>query len=235
MLPRPCDRPDKDEARYQSLGTTRGVGLDDRCTTPADLPDPLSVSLSRAREWPRHHPQGCRMLPVPDHEGPFVLRTYFGDQSAWEALQSAVHGADPDGGSGYVGFVDDLAYRDLTAEQFAELMPQGDNDPTFLLLADERAVMDKEYPILVLDLYEEGRGRSRPRGIASSWRVGWNAMNAKDAERARLCGGCACHSRARCGGQPRSTRVADGRTRARWLSQQSRRSKGHLPILVGGL
>ncbi|MFF8944375.1 DUF6924 domain-containing protein [Streptomyces sp. NPDC014864] len=90
------------------------------------------------------------------------------------ALRSAVHGADPDGGSGYVGFVDDLAYRDLTAEQFAELMPQGDNDPTFLLLADEGAVMDKEYPILVLDLYEEGRGRSFRVNASELWPVGAN-------------------------------------------------------------
>ncbi|MCX4508988.1 hypothetical protein OHA27_01455 [Streptomyces sp. NBC_01619] len=114
------------------------------------------------------------MLPVPDREDPFVLRTYFGDQPAWEAIQSAVLGADPEGGSGYVSFVDDPAYRDLIAEQFTELMPQGDDDPTFLLLADKRAMTDKEYPILVLDLYEEGRGRSFRVTASELWSVGAN-------------------------------------------------------------
>ncbi|MGW9033019.1 DUF6924 domain-containing protein [Streptomyces sp. NPDC055722] len=114
------------------------------------------------------------MLPVPDREDPFVLRTYFGDHPAWEALQSAILGADPEGGRSSVGFVDDLAYRDLTAEQFTELMPQGDHDPTFLLLADERAMTDKEYPILVLDLFEEGRGQSFRVTASELWSIGAN-------------------------------------------------------------
>src|SRR5262249_1272043 len=55
-----------------------------------------------------------------------------------------------------------------------ELMPQGDHDPTFLLLADERAMTDKEYPILVLDLFEAGRGQSFRVTASELWSIGAN-------------------------------------------------------------
>ena len=82
-----------------------------------------------------------------------VIRTEFDDEGAWEAICELIRQPQPDGIGGqfyaYVTFVDDPAFRDLTAQELLERVP---DYRSFLMIVDKGAVQSPEYPILVIDL-----------------------------------------------------------------------------------
>jgi hypothetical protein len=100
------------------------------------------------------------MITVPASEVPLVIRTDFSDQEAWEACRSVIETPSTEGPSAIVEFLDDPSYRDITVQQFLELGREEEDARTFLLLTDRQTLASDEYPILVLELAEEGRGRT---------------------------------------------------------------------------
>jgi len=58
----------------------------------------------------------------------------------------------------YVEFIDDPAFRDLTEKELIALVPENFGH-SFLMVVDAVTIRSPEYPILVVDLYDE-RGRS---------------------------------------------------------------------------
>lgn len=92
-------------------------------------------------------------MQLPKTENPLVLRTDFSDQSAWERICAAIR--EPvDDFRAYVEFVDDVAYRNMTKEQLLQLVPI-DYPHSFLILVDQTATSLPEFPLLIVDLYEE--------------------------------------------------------------------------------
>ena len=74
----------------------------------------------------------------------------------------------------YVHFVDDAAFRDLSEEDLLARVPD-DFGHSFLMVVDEAALRAPEYPILVLDLYDE-KGRSF-RAIPSEIQIIENSLS----------------------------------------------------------
>jgi hypothetical protein len=95
-------------------------------------------------------------MKLPTSEKALLVRTGFSDQRAWEKLKAAV--SDP--GDAFVfnmEIVDDRTNTEATVEQLLEALPE--NYPhSFILVADDAAVSQPDYPLLVVDLLEE-RGR----------------------------------------------------------------------------
>ena len=95
------------------------------------------------------------MKQLPETEDPLVLRTDFSNQSAWEAIRAEIQ--KPVGLFRFranVQFIDDTAFRDLTKEQLLELIPK-DYDHSFIMLVDQVAISHPEFPLLIIDLYDE--------------------------------------------------------------------------------
>ena len=94
-------------------------------------------------------------MELPEQMGsPFVIRTNFADEAAWEALCAALR--KPDDELGYVAnvaCVSDPRYAGLTVEQLTALAPKGPLE--FLFLADRVALTHPEQPLLVVDLDDE--------------------------------------------------------------------------------
>ncbi|CAG0936761.1 hypothetical protein TFLX_05650 [Thermoflexales bacterium] len=93
-------------------------------------------------------------------ENSLVLRTDFSDDGVWDALRTAIE--EPAGEFGfraYVDFVSDPAYANISLADLLTLISPG-SDHTFIFVVDQRAISDPEHPILVIDLFEEQRGRS---------------------------------------------------------------------------
>jgi Domain of unknown function (DUF6924) len=98
-----------------------------------------------------------------------VLRTDFSDQTAWEALLTAIATPDEDEFMAYVEYVEDPAYRDLTSEQALALVPEEFGHP-ILIVADRAALASPEMPLLVIDLREE-RGREIRVAVENLWSI----------------------------------------------------------------
>jgi hypothetical protein len=113
------------------------------------------------------------VIILPDTENSLVVRTDFSDQQAWEACRSAIEtsAVEATGEAGtFVEFLDNPEYRDITVQQFLELLPEEDAG-TYLMLADQQTMASDEYPILVLDLFEEGRGTTARVASSQLWEV----------------------------------------------------------------
>jgi hypothetical protein len=91
-------------------------------------------------------------IPLDDDSSP-VVRTYFGNEEQWESLRRAV------GSRGEfiapVHFVDDRAFDGLTPAALVSIAEQNPDGPTFLILADQAAMASDEYPLLVVDLFDQ--------------------------------------------------------------------------------
>jgi hypothetical protein len=107
-------------------------------------------------------------------EMPQLLRTGFGDDSAWAELEEEIRESSTeysDEPYDYLELIQDRAYEDLTKEQLLALVD--DEFPhSFLVVADKTTLSDPEHPLLVIDLDEEedryGREfRSTPEGLFS--------------------------------------------------------------------
>jgi hypothetical protein len=93
------------------------------------------------------------MKHIPDTHNAVVLRTDFSDSVAWQAICAAIR--NPVGEfKANVDFVSEPQYNGMTTEQVLSLVPQGSNH-TFMFIVDRKALSQREYPILVLDLYTE--------------------------------------------------------------------------------
>lgn len=106
------------------------------------------------------------MKPLPMSDQALVIRTDFSDDSAWNAVVSAIR-QPVDGFYAYVELVDDPAFRDLTVEQLVTL--RDDLSKSYTIVADGITMREAEHPLLVVDLIEElGRTfRAVPSAIQS--------------------------------------------------------------------
>jgi hypothetical protein len=97
-------------------------------------------------------------LPQPDDLTSLVVRTDFGNDTAWEVVRAAV-----DGGAEYrhATYVSDRAYEGVTAQELVEVDAAADDADklTYLFLADEVTMTEGEHLLLALDLHDEP-GRS---------------------------------------------------------------------------
>jgi hypothetical protein len=91
-----------------------------------------------------------------------VVRTDFDNDDGWKTVCELIRQPVDDGFGeeffAYVEFVDDPAFRDLTERGLLERVP-GDFGHSFLMVVDKATVGSPEFPILVMDLYDE-RGRT---------------------------------------------------------------------------
>lgn len=104
-------------------------------------------------------------LPQPEDLTSLVLRTDFGDDEAWEAVQMAIT-------SSYeyscATFVSDPVYAGVDVQTLidADSSAQEDDKVTYLLLADAITMTDGEHRLLAVDLLDEPGRNFR---IAPPW------------------------------------------------------------------
>ncbi|MEO8575615.1 MAG: hypothetical protein ABI556_02895 [Gemmatimonadales bacterium] len=105
------------------------------------------------------------MKQVPDTPHAVVLRTDFSNADAWETIRSEIQ-QPVDGFLANVDFIDDGEFAWVSKEQLLHLIP-GKTGHTFIVVADETAIVEPEHPLLVVDLYTEpGREfRALPKEI----------------------------------------------------------------------
>ena len=97
------------------------------------------------------------MNPLPLSRVALVIRTDFSDQQMWETIGTAITQPTDDDFRANVEFVDDAAYRGLTAAQLLDLLPDGDMR-AFFMVVDDITVRESGNPILVVGLRRD-RGR----------------------------------------------------------------------------
>jgi hypothetical protein len=85
-------------------------------------------------------PSGCALL----------IRTDFSNDRSWEALCEGVRTPSEDDFLAVVDIVDDEAYRDLTAAQLRDLVPEPFDGPAFFFVADDNALATTGHPLLVV-------------------------------------------------------------------------------------
>jgi hypothetical protein len=104
------------------------------------------------------------MPMLPKVEDSPVVRTTFDDEAAWNKVCALIQQPVSDGAGGefraYVAFIDDVAFRNLSGDELLERVPE-DFGHSFLMVVDAATVGSAEYPILVIDLYDERRRRFR--------------------------------------------------------------------------
>jgi hypothetical protein len=94
------------------------------------------------------------LLPKPDDLTSVVVRTDFGDDAAWEALQAALDGAADFDNATYVS---DPAYAGATVQALVDAdAAAADQDKIFyLFVADAAAMTGDGHPLLAVDLADE--------------------------------------------------------------------------------
>jgi hypothetical protein len=105
------------------------------------------------------------MKMLPDTKDSPVIRTDFENQSAWETICDLIRAPVRVFGQDLfayveVEFVEDTEFRDLSTEELMRRAPMGDEyGASCLLVVDKIATRHPEFPILVVDLWDE-RGRT---------------------------------------------------------------------------
>lgn len=93
-------------------------------------------------------------LPQPEDLTSLVLRTDFGDEQVWEAVQMTI-----DASCEYpcATYVSDLAYADVDIQALLDADANADDEDKvfYLFLADEITMTDAEHPLLAVDLADE--------------------------------------------------------------------------------
>ena len=103
-----------------------------------------------------------------------LVRTWFGDDAAWESLVMQAQTPSDEGFLADVTVVDDLSFRDLGAPELIAAQTDG---PIVSFLADEATFSSSEFPILAVRVlprqdYEEGPEHQPFRVIPSElWSV----------------------------------------------------------------
>ncbi|MEU2119399.1 hypothetical protein ABZ567_27975 [Streptomyces sp. NPDC016459] len=98
-------------------------------------------------------------LPQPDDLTSLVLRTDFGDDTAWDALRTALDAVDDRIDATYVSdprFAG-VSVRDLLDE---EARAEEDDQIVHVFLADAHAMGDPSHPLLAVDLSDDEPGRT---------------------------------------------------------------------------
>lgn len=95
-----------------------------------------------------------QLKSLPQTDGTLLIRTDFSDQTAWQALHTAITTPNEDGFLGRVHIVDDPAYSELTTEQVISLAPAPAGF-IFLIVADKTALTTPEMPLLAVLRDEE--------------------------------------------------------------------------------
>ena len=100
-------------------------------------------------------------MPLPKTANPLVIRTDFENEQAWKAICDLIRSPNSDSGVAFyahVEFLEDKDYRGLSKEELLAAAPEG-YAHSFFFVVDGVAVAGREFPVLVVDLYET-RGRS---------------------------------------------------------------------------
>ncbi|HTZ43256.1 MAG TPA: hypothetical protein VMB79_05285 [Jatrophihabitans sp.] len=102
--------------------------------------------------------------------GSLLVRTWFGDDEAWQRLARAITVPSEDGFLADVTAVDDPAYASLDAGRLRELTPDGPLRPSVSFLADEPALTTDGWPMQVVAL---GGAQSQPFRVVATelWSV----------------------------------------------------------------
>ena len=92
------------------------------------------------------------MKPLPHSDRAILIRTDFSNQAAWDSIRQII--AKPvDGFHAYVHYVDEIDYEGLTREQLLELYRE--YNQSYAMVVDDVTVSSPEYPILIVDLFED--------------------------------------------------------------------------------
>lgn len=95
------------------------------------------------------------MKTIPNTENALVLRTDFSDQAAWVEICGELR--KPVGTLHFLAYLDylnDIEYAGLTKKQLLELMPPNYTH-SFIIVADQKAMMHPEHPLLIVDLSDK--------------------------------------------------------------------------------
>lgn len=92
------------------------------------------------------------MKSLPQTDDTLLIRNDFSDQTAWQALHTAITTPNEDDFLANVHIVDDAAYSDLTTEQVISLAPARG---FLLIVADKTALTTPEMSLLAVLPYEE--------------------------------------------------------------------------------
>jgi len=128
-----------------------------------------SASSSGGGKQARANPKRNTMKKLPEAESPFVIRTDFSNQGAWDEICAIIR--QPVGEEDFladVEFVDDAAYANASKKQLLKLFPE-DSFHSFCIIADQKAMSQPEHPLLIIDVLEKpGREfRAMPSTIQS--------------------------------------------------------------------
>ena len=109
-----------------------------------------------------------------------VVRTSYGDETAWSTFQEQALAPSDEGFEAYVEFHSDPTLDGLSVDDVtAQLDPS--YEMSFVCVADERAVSEDEHPVVVVNLREKpgsARGRSFRVTTAELWSVENNLSEA---------------------------------------------------------
>jgi hypothetical protein len=94
-----------------------------------------------------------KMIPATDNA--LALRTDFSDEAAWKVVREALQIEDDFFGiAADLYFVEDPEYKDLPPEQLPSILEK-DSNRTFAFIIDRVTLIQKDNPILVVDLNDE--------------------------------------------------------------------------------
>ncbi len=92
-------------------------------------------------------------MNIPSSENAVLIRTDFSDESAWQKLTKVV--SEPSEPFIFnMEIINDRSNSGATVGQLMEGLPEG-YPHSFMVVADSRAISEPDYPLLVVDLFEE--------------------------------------------------------------------------------
>jgi hypothetical protein len=104
--------------------------------------------------------------------GSLVVRTWFGNDEAWEQLKIAIATPSEDGFLAEVQAVEDRSYVGLDSRMLAALTPQGNYGAIVSFIADQTTLTTADWPILVVRVLSDEREFPPFRVIATElWSV----------------------------------------------------------------
>jgi hypothetical protein len=95
------------------------------------------------------------LLPEDDPDGvAFVIRTDFADLRRWRAVRNAIRRPMRDIDT-EVQFIEDREYEGASPQDLLPVLHQGNFAHDFVFIVDRTSLESPEYPVVVLDLYDE--------------------------------------------------------------------------------
>src|SRR4051794_849582 len=96
---------------------------------------------------------GKFMPQLPTTNASPVLRTDFSDNATWEAICEEMQQPSSEGFEAHVELIDDPQFDGLSKQQLLAAVPI-DYPHTFVVVVDRKAIVDKDHPVLVVNLYD---------------------------------------------------------------------------------